>query len=267
MSISRARIRYFSSDLLDAWKNRSAWTMTSHQLVQGSYRRTVIGPFWVSLQQIAFVIGLGAVYSQVFKIDSQELIPIIAIGLSVWQLCAQIIGSSASLFTDSAQYIKAANFPPLFYAFRMTYTCLLFSFHHFAALGIVLLVYPIPIPTTGIVISIASLVAAAINGFFLSIWLGSLCTRYRDVKNIVLSLLQIGFVLTPVIWSPSLIPTRVWLVHLNPIAWFIELFRAPLLHESIDPIAPLGIALLTIVNVCIAIGFYEVIRNRLALWV
>jgi lipopolysaccharide transport system permease protein len=56
------------------------------------------------------------------------------------------------------------------------------------------------------------------------------CTRYRDVAQIIENVLQIGFFVTPVVWTEELIREDMrWLVDWNPFAVFLSLVRDPLL--------------------------------------
>jgi lipopolysaccharide transport system permease protein len=67
-------------------------------------------------------------------------------------------------------------------------------------------------------------------GFILAI----LCVRFRDIQQVVASIITIGFLVTPVIWHRSLLlehGPRSLIVHLNPFAHMIEVLRAPLMKE------------------------------------
>ena len=80
--------------------------------------------------------------------------------------------------------------------------------------------------------SIAALPAVgliAINGFWISILLGMLSARFRDVPPIVASLLQVGFFLTPVFWPIEALRDWAPIAAFNPIFAAIDVVRAPLL--------------------------------------
>jgi ABC-type polysaccharide/polyol phosphate export permease len=59
--------------------------------------------------------------------------------------------------------------------------------------------------------------------------LAAVCTRYRDVPLVVQAAVQMLFFVTPVFWSPTLMPSRTILVHGNPLYHMLEVLRAPLL--------------------------------------
>jgi lipopolysaccharide transport system permease protein len=59
------------------------------------------------------------------------------------------------------------------------------------------------------------------------------CTRFRDIPQIVASLTQIVFFLTPILWKPEVLGTKIWVAKINPIFHFVELVRAPILTGAI----------------------------------
>jgi ABC-type polysaccharide/polyol phosphate export permease len=60
--------------------------------------------------------------------------------------------------------------------------------------------------------------------------IGMLCTRYRDIIQVVTTWLMVLFFITPVMWKPDFLPPSYrFLVDFNPLAQFLELLRNPLL--------------------------------------
>ena len=79
------------------------------------------------------------------------------------------------------------------------------------------------------------LVFVVVCAALLSCILGALCARFRDIPMIVTSLMQISIFLTPVMWQPSQLSERAQLiVHINPLAAFLDLVRAPVLGQSVS---------------------------------
>jgi len=71
-------------------------------------------------------------------------------------------------------------------------------------------------------------------GVCLGLIMGPLCLRFRDVPQVVASVLQIGFFLSPILWSTSQLPNRMAIVEFNPIYHLVEIVRAPLLNETVS---------------------------------
>ena len=62
----------------------------------------------------------------------------------------------------------------------------------------------------------------------LSLVLGALATRYRDIKPIVESTLMLAFLASPVIWSSDMINHRSTVMRLNPLTHLFAIWREPL---------------------------------------
>jgi lipopolysaccharide transport system permease protein len=102
----------------------------------------------------------------------------------------------------------------------------------------------------------------------LTVLLGTLCARFRDIPPIVGSLLQMAFFVTPVIWKPELINAkRQWLLPLNPFNAMLEIVRAPLLGAP-PSTANCVSALLYSLALIVGTWFLFVrVRGRIAFWV
>src|SRR5690606_28793550 len=72
-----------------------------------------------------------------------------------------------------------------------------------------------------------------LNAFIYGMLLAMIGARYRDISQIIKSLVQVVFFVTPVMWSPSILSSRSqFFIDLNPFYAFLELIRAPILGTS-----------------------------------
>jgi ABC-type polysaccharide/polyol phosphate export permease len=81
--------------------------------------------------------------------------------------------------------------------------------------------------------AIAGLAILGVFLFGLVLVLSVICTRFRDMPQIVTSLLQLLFFLSPIIWTPSEAMRASAIVWLNPFYSLIEIVRAPLLAQAV----------------------------------
>jgi ABC-type polysaccharide/polyol phosphate export permease len=114
--------------------------------------------------------------------------------------------------------------------------------------------------------AIPGLLLLLVNALWCSTLLGMLSARFRDLPQIVASILQIAFFATPVIWRVNLINNKL-LVDLNPFYHFIELVRAPLLGQSATLVSWLVVAGITIFGSVGTFLFYRSHRTRIAFWI
>lgn len=254
-------------DVIEGWRFRHGWKVLAAQSIQTSYKRTVLGPFWISIQQIIFILGMGFVYSQLFDVSTSELIPIIAFGVSIWSFISHLIMNGANVYILSASEIKSSDLPLTFYIFRS----LCFNFYTYLHSSLSLICIPIlfddspsliSVITTPILISVL-----LVNGLFFSMWLAPICTRYRDVATSIQVFVLLLFLCSPIHWESEQLIEYKWIADLNPIAWFVESFRNPLLGKDLKTDYIILIILLTIANSLIGTYAYGRFKSRIKYWI
>jgi lipopolysaccharide transport system permease protein len=117
---------------------------------------------------------------------------------------------------------------------------------------------------------IPAVVVWVIDAFAISLMLGVLCARFRDVPPIVASVMQIAFFVSPILWSPAVLVHRgigAVLIRWNPFFALLEIVRGPLLGSPLVLAtweSALGYSLAMIV---LAGLIFAVARPRIAYWV
>ena len=106
----------------------------------------------------------------------------------------------------------------------------------------------------------------AFNGIWLSLLLGLLSARYRDIPQIITSLAQLLFFITPIFWRPEMLSTNRWIADWNPIFHLIELVRAPLLGNPVPATSWLVALAVTLSGWLFALAFFARYRARIAYW-
>ena len=96
-----------------------------------------------------------------------------------------------------------------------------------------------------------------------------ICARFRDLSQIVSSILQVSFYLTPIIWLPSMLPNRagINLLEFNPFFHFLEILRGPLLGTIPSMMSWIIVISITLASWVIALIIFFKFRDRLAYWV
>ena len=107
-----------------------------------------------------------------------------------------------------------------------------------------------------------------LNLSWIALILAILCARYRDIPQIVASVLQVVFYLTPIMWVPKLLPARaaVYLLDSNPTFHLIEVVRAPLLGQAPTMVNWLATLALAAVGWLAAVIIYGRHKSRIAFW-
>src|SRR4029077_11644156 len=93
------------------------------------------------------------------------------------------------------------------------------------------------------------------------------CARFRDIVQIVSSVIQIVFFLTPILWKPELLPpeSRV-IVDWNPFAVLISIVRDPLLGRPVSAKYWAVASLLAFGGLLVTLPFFGRFRRRVVYW-
>lgn len=252
----------------DAWRGLMSWQLwgTLGWLeVRQRYRRSLIGPFWITLSLGFIVGGLGIVYSTLFNQNIDDYIPYLATGLICWTLISGMINDGCTVFIMAEPSIRKLPVPLSVYAYRMVWRHLIILVHNFVIYIAVAAWFRVNPGTNGL-IAIVGLTAAALNGIAFGLTLGILSARFRDIPLIIANAVQLVFFVTPILWRPDSLSARAWIVHLNPFYYLIEVVRQPLLGIAPDAFTWLVVAIMTVVNGAIALSLFTKFRWRIAYW-
>jgi ABC-2 type transport system permease protein/lipopolysaccharide transport system permease protein len=213
---------------------------------------------------MAILIGmLGLLYSTLFKQDLRTYIPFVTTGFLVWGLISGIVLDSCNTFINSANIIKNTNIPFTVFVFRDISKNAFIFLHNVSVLIPIYLLWPEYL-TPKTLMAIPGLGLLLVNGVWVTLLLGIVCARYRDVPLIVNNLLQIGMFLTPIFWPPSAVGTRVIVLTLNPLYHALTLVRMPLLGQAPPLSSWLMMLAITITGALFTFAVFSRYRARIA---
>ncbi len=82
------------NDLVSALKSFHIITMMGGQDIRQRYKRSRLGPFWITISMAVMITTMGLVFGNLFKTDVKEFLPFLTLGLIIWSF---IEPTSASL--------------------------------------------------------------------------------------------------------------------------------------------------------------------------
>lgn len=260
-------IRAAAKELLAQGAQFDRWGTLALMDISLRYRRTVIGPLWITLTLAATIASVGTVYAALFKQDVSSFLPAFAVGLIVWTLMATTLQEGSNVFVQSAHLIKAVPAPLIVHVLQMQARNVIIFLHHLLLVAVLFLVMPWPLHPV-MLLAIPGFLILLVALFGGATALGMLCARFRDIGSAITSGLQFIFFLTPIIWTSDAVRGTAfhWLIAANPFTTLLELVRKPLLSQPVDADQWLlglayaaGAALL-------ALACYAKYRNRVAYW-
>jgi lipopolysaccharide transport system permease protein len=230
------------------------------------YRRSVLGPFWLTASMAIMVIALGVLYAELFKTPVNDLLPYLCVGLLVWNLLSSFLIEGGVLFAGSESYIKQVKLPYSVYVYRSAWSKLII-FAHNVVIYFGIMIYFQIWPGMVALLAIPALVLVVINGALINLCIGIISARFRDVPPLVTSVVQIVFFVTPIFWKPELLRSKGYIADFNPIFHLIEIVRTPLLGGLPSATNYLAVLLITLVNLAITGALFARFRSRISYWV
>ena len=128
--------------------------------------------------------------------------------------------------------------------------------HNLPLIVVVFLLFDVQ-PGWGGVTALVGLGLIAVNAFAMGMLLGMICARFRDVQQIVASVMPLVFFLSPVLWKPELLKEMQVLLPLNPFFVLIETVRGPLLNGGAPPLLWVCAVLYTAFASALAFAFFR----------
>lgn len=253
-------------DLWRALQHWELWGVIGWLEVSQRYRRSIIGPFWITLSLGIVVLGLGVVYSTLFRLSAAEYIPYLATGLIAWTFISTLVNDSCTTFVAAEGSIKMLPVPLSVYVYRMVWRNLIILAHN-AVVYLLLALYFQINPGWGWLLSLIGIALVSINGVGFGLILGVLSARFRDIPLMIANGVQLVFFVTPILWRPETLASREWIYRYNPFHYMIEVVRGPLLGEMPSPAAWGAVLLFTAVNLAIGLALFGRFRWRIAYWV
>ncbi len=234
--------------------------------LRNRYRGSVLGPFWMTASAALMLVGLGLLYSRLFGISLRDYLPHLAVSLITWNVISGLVADACTALTNAEGIIRQIPLPFTVHALRCVFRNALTAAHNLPLLLVVLIALG-QWPGIEIVLLLPGLLILGITAFAVSLLLGMLCARFRDVGQIVGNVMQLAFFLTPILWKPELLgPAAIWLP-LNPFYAMLEMVRGPLIEGGGSPIVWAAASFYALVLVAVAFAFFVRFRGRVAFWV
>ena len=263
--LERIKISYL--DLLRCMTSLSLVNLLGIQDVKQRYRRSKLGPFWITISMGIMIGMIGLIFGQVMNNPMQEYLPFLAAGFIFWTYISSSIMEGSNSFVDGQGMIRQLDLPLMLYPMRVVWRNMIILGHNLLILPITMLMVG-KVLTWNILLLVPGFLVLTINLFWIIVFLAVLCTRFRDMPQIVGSILQVIFYLTPVIWMPGAISgkTKLMILEPNPIYHLIELVRAPILGSA-PTVLNWGVGLgMALVGLTASFIFFGQYRKRIAYW-
>jgi lipopolysaccharide transport system permease protein len=243
--------------------------MLAWQDIRQAYRRSAVGPFWLTIGMAVQIVTMGLVFGIIFKTELTEYLPFLATSIILWGLISSAINDGCMTFINSEAMIKQLNLPHYDYVIRTVWRSLISAGHNLAILPFVFLFFS-RFPGWTLLAFLPGIVIFTLNITWVVWLLGMASARYRDMPPIIASIMTIAFYVTPVMWYPKLIENNELahlLLGLNPLYHWLQIVRLPMLGQW-PTWENWSLALLSACfGWALTLFAYKKYRNMIAYWV
>lgn len=209
------------------------WTLAMRE-IRSRYRRSTLGPFWITASMIATVLGMSFVFSALMNRPFAEYVPYLATGMAIWALFTGIVSEGSGALIRAAPIVRYSTAPISSHLFRHQLEQLIFFAHNILpAIAIVIAIGAASV--AGALLSLLGLALAVIAVGWMGFFAAIISTRFRDVPQIVLNAMQVFFFVTPVIWHADDLGRNRFVIDYNPFYYLVAVVRDPLMG-AIPPI-------------------------------
>ena len=263
--LRHGQFRLALQDVRGGLQDWRVWTFLAQHEIRQRYRRSMLGPLWLTLGLAVNVCAIGLIWSRLFKLEASEFVPRLTLGVMVWNLLVGMINDGCHSFTAATGYITQTNRPLSTYAFLVVWRNYLIAVHNFIVYVGIAVVFEL-VPNVNTLAVIPGLLALVLATSWQPLLFGILTARFRDIALIVQSVMTVAMFVTPVFWHKEQLGDRAYLATLNPLSHIIDVVRMPLLGTA----PPLESWLVVLASACVGWGMALMLfaraRPRISYW-
>ena len=253
-------------ELKAIYSNWVMWFSLASQDIKLRYRRSMLGPLWITISMGVTIFSMGFLYGNLFHINLSKYLPYLASGIIGWSFISTLILESSQVFIESEGFIRNQESFVSIFLMRLIYRNVLVFGHNLLTFIPIILICKLGIGLKTLLL-IPGLLIIGFNIFCFGTVLAIISTRYRDFAPIIASLIQVSFFLTPVMWMPdALSRNHQWIVHYNPFNHFLSLIRCPLLQTNMSMIGFQMVIVITFIGFALYSFMVNKYKSKIVFW-
>lgn len=240
-----------------------------HQLVRQQltlrYRRTVFGYMWTLFNPLLMMSVTAVVFSTIFKMDLKTYAVFLFAGMIPFTYFSTSVTQSGQSLIGNEGLIKKIYIPKILFPLGISLAMLIDSVLTTAALFMIILAIGGKLTLALFFIPIAYILLFLFS-FGIALILTISTVYFRDLQHVVGILMQALMFLTPIFYKPELLEGKVaWLIVLNPLTRFVDLFRSPI-YQGVVPetTVVLQAALFAGLSLIAGLWFFRMHERRVA---
>jgi cellulose synthase/poly-beta-1,6-N-acetylglucosamine synthase-like glycosyltransferase len=133
-------------DLAGFFTQWRTWWLLGLQDVQLRYRRSILGPFWISASQIVLILTLAFLWSTIFDKPFLEYLSFLGFGLLAWGFLTAMINDGCNVVVEHSSYLRNLPVPLSVITARVVWRNTIILIHNVVAVILVLFALGVRFP-------------------------------------------------------------------------------------------------------------------------
>jgi len=259
-------LKFFYDGIRAQVRNARGWIYLGWMDFTVPYRKTFIGPIWEILSAVIWVTGLSIVFYTPDFADISSYVAYVAAGIVIFGYISHILNSTPPLYHSAANTMRTVKISPAFFILRN----LVLNLIRFACQLIVAFVAVAYFASLTDMVWL-DLFLGTFVVLFTSIWVSLLFAavgaRFPDIVQVVTAITRALLFVTPVFWTVGDSSLRNIIATYNPLTYFLEVMRAPMLGDAVSMRAWAVVIITNLVLIPVALLTYRFTRHRILNWV
>jgi lipopolysaccharide transport system permease protein len=244
------------------WNARSLIKVLTWRDLRVRYKQTIIGLGWVLLQPVMTALLYSLLFGYIAHMPSEGVpYPIFLLAaLLPWLFISRLVSEGASCIAANGALVGKIYFPRLVLPLAVAGSLLVDLLVGFGVALVAMAMFGY-IPGIRILALPFIVVFAVASGLSVALILAPLDVNYRDVRMVVPFAIQMVMFVSPILYSPTVVPERLrWLFDLNPVAIIANGVRWSLLDRGELPDAGTILASVSLVTLLLVLGAWLFVR-------
>jgi len=254
-------------DVYSSFKNSIQFLVFGFQDIKVRYQRSPIGVFWLTINMAIYILTLSFVFGFLLKTSLKDYLPYISLSLILWGFISTNISESCNAFSQNKENILNTNLNFFFYIARTMWRNNIILFHNLIIVPIVFIFFHKSL-TIYALLSIPGFLLLILNLMWMMLFIATICTRYRDISQIILNFIQIAFYATPILWSADLFKNtpKSFVLDFNPLYHLFSIVRDPLFGHIPSNQSWIVSIIVMIAGWIFTLLFFGSYKNKIAYW-
>ncbi|HEX9765398.1 MAG TPA: ABC transporter permease [Nitriliruptorales bacterium] len=244
-------IQALRDKLVDLWHARELLRQFVGKELKVRYKNSALGFLWSLLTPAAMTVVFTVVFAFVFRINVDDFAAFFLAGYLAWSFFNNSVTGSIQAVTGNGNLIKKVYFPREVLPLSIVIGQLV----HLVLALLVMLPYFVWVRGVGVLTHLPALAVGVIVLFVftsgVSMLLAGANVSFRDLQELIVVVFLVWFYATPVIYPVALVERQIadgvgiavlfgHIISLNPMTWFVKMFREALYGEVAPRLAADG---------------------------